>query len=465
MELFETVSRDVEPTGQVDVDNGTPGECYTELLTGSAGTGKTYEINQRLKADPRYGLLCATTGIAAINMGEGVTTINAALKYFNTESLTDAYVSGQLVRQLRRISNQGYRNLVVDEVSMMPAEQLDTLIWALDALAGQSTAKPLGLVLTGDMCQLPPIPVVDKKTGRKRVPWIFEAEAWLRFARNTVRLTKCWRQADGPFLEALGYMRQGQGAPAAELLNGSVEYALNDDREFVGSSIKSTNEEVERFNRACHQQVQGRAIETAATRWTAEVDYKGQPKYPAEWKHVPDTLRLKEGAYVMILANQRCEEYDGGFLYVNGDCGWVRGFNPDTGALLVELKRSGKVVDVEFVTRRSEQKEEPLTLFNHTASGFDEVRAPHYDEEKKRWVLGEIRYMPLRLAYATTVHKAQGLTLDAVQINLSNAFFGQPAMAYVAFSRCRSAQGLRVVGSPELLRRRVCVDPKVVRFL
>ena len=141
-----------ELTVDADISGYTEKQATTSFLTGSAGTGKTYLIRQRLTENPLYGLLCATTGIAAINLGEGVTTINSALKYFNTESLTEAYVSGWLVRRLRRIAESGYQNIVVDEASMMAAEQLETLVRGLDDLAGQKTAKPLGLVLTGEFC-------------------------------------------------------------------------------------------------------------------------------------------------------------------------------------------------------------------------------------------------------------------------------------------------------------------------
>src|SRR5262249_13912154 len=88
-----------------------------------------------------------------------------------------------------------------------------------------------------------------------------------------------------------------------------------------------------------------------------------------------------------------------------------------------------------------------------------------WDPKKGFWVRGAIRYMPLRLAYATTVHKSQGLTLDRIQVDLRNAFLGQPAMTYVALSRCRTADGLHLVGSPEMLSRRCRVDAKVVRWL
>lgn len=419
------------------------------FLTGSAGTGKTYEIRRRLAENPLYGLLCATTGIAAINLGEGVVTINSCLRYFNSESLTDSYVSGRLIRTLRGIADSGFQNLVVDEVSMMSGEQLDVLLKALDDLEGQK-GKKLGLVLTGDFCQLPPI----------KAKWAFEAECWPRFQVATEKLTKYWRQEDGAFLEALSAMRRGDGQAAADWLDRcGIEYATNDDLEFQGTTIKAGNDEVNRYNWACHQKVTGRMITSTATRWSCVRNSRGELVFPGEWRLIPDKLQVKEGAYVMILANQRREPGVGSFLYVNGDCGTVEGLS-ESGGIQVRLRRNSEVVTVNEIIRKNAQKEEPPALFRQ-----DGDRRGYFDEEAKRWVIGEITYMPLRLAYATTVHKSQGLSLDAVQINLSNAFFGSPAMEYVAFSRCRTPQGLRVVGSREAVVSRCKVDPRVRRFL
>lgn len=434
--------------------------AYCEFLTGSAGTGKTYQIRQRLAENPSYGLLCATTGIAAINLGENTTTVNSALcGYFNTAELIDRYLSGRLVQELARLRNKlGYENLVIDEISMMPAVQLDTIVQAFDDLA-KRRSKPMGLILTGDFCQLPPV----NRKGEPEQGFAFYSDHWSRFEENTTKLTKNWRQADQAFLEALSQMRQGNGGCATEwLASGNLQYFSNTLIDFPGTTIVATNEEVRRINNVCHQQVQGRLTVSKPKRWG---------KQKSEWKLIEDELKLKVGAYVMILANASTRvatgEYDEDdkpiyrreLVYANGDCGNVVGIDSATGCLQVELKRSGKTVVVSYVTRAWEQKERPDDI------GPDDPAQPYFDEEKKRWVLGTVTYMPLRLAYATTVHKAQGLTLDACQINLSNAFFGQPAMAYVAFSRCRSLEGLRVVGGRELLAKRVCVDPRVMRFL
>jgi len=419
---------------------------YCEFLTGAAGTGKSYEINRRLEDDPSYALVCATTGIAAINLGENVTTINAALKYFDTDSLMDAYINGFITQRLNKLYKQGYKNIVIDEVSMMAADQLDIIMRALDQLAEYATVrKPMGLILTGDFCQLPPV----------KAQWAFESESWPRFEANTVRLTTSWRQANPNFQLALQAMRKGAGADGVEALAScQLEYATNNSLDFPGTTLVSKNDEVERFNWACHSKVKGQMTTAPSSRWG---------KQKGEWKLIPEALQVKLGSYVMILANSKFnydeQEYQSKYEYVNGDCGYVEDFDPTSGVYHVRLRRSGRVVGVTPVTRKNEEKE--LTAFHQSA---DSGKA-YYDEQRKRWIVGEVTYAPLRLAYASTVHKSQGLSLDAVQINLTNAFFGSPAMAYVALSRCRTPEGLRIVGSKELLAKRVCTDPKVIRFL
>jgi ATP-dependent exoDNAse (exonuclease V) alpha subunit len=96
----------------------------------------------------------------------------------------------------------------------------------------------------------------------------------------------------------------------------------------------------------------------------------------------------------------------------------------------------------------------------------DNLRDPMTGElTKAKGVVGSVEYLPLRLAYASTIHKSQGLTLDNVQIDFRDRFFGNPGMMYVALSRCRTPEGLRLVGSEEMMIKRTVVNQKVKRFL
>lgn len=445
-------------------DNERHAAC--SFLTGSAGCGKTYTIAQRIIADPNYALLAATTGISAINLGENVTTVNSALGYYDTESLLDNYINGRVLAKLNKLAKLGYKNLVIDEVSMMPAEQLEIITRAADDLANYSSMadrEPMGIVLTGDACQLPPI----------KAKWFFESSVWPRYAENMTRLTKCWRQSNLDFQSALAAFRKGDGQTGVDLLDScGVRYADNNLLDYPGTTIVSKNDEVDRFNWACHQKVHGPITRSISTRWG---------KQKPEWKLIPEFLQVKIGAYVMLLTNQkslplysdewfeRDEETgerlsrDAGFEFVNGDCGMVVDLDPSSGVYQVRLKRDDRIVRVSQITRRNEQKEKPDDLSSFDEGEMDNV--PYYDSERKRWVVGVVTYMPMRLAYASTVHKSQGLSLDSVQVNLSNPFFSQPAMVYVSLSRCRDALGLRIVGTKDLLVKRTRTDPKVRAFL
>jgi hypothetical protein len=155
------------------------------------------------------------------------------------------------------------------------------------------------------------------------------------------------------------------------------------------------------------------------------------------------------------------------FRWVNGDCGYVRGFQ--LSGVLVELIRTGETVAIDSIERRTQQKAPPDEF---TDDEIDQAKlgkrlsdGTFYDPKKGFWVRGAITYMPLRLAYATTVHKSQGLSLDRIMVDMRHSFLGEPAMSYVAMSRCRTAEGLHIVGDAKLVERRCKIDEAVRRWL
>lgn len=179
---------------------------------------------------------------------------------------------------------------------------------------------------------------------------------------------------------------------------------------------------------------------------------------------IPPVFNLKIGAYVMILSN---EAETGGRIpgtirtalaYANGDCGWIEEFDKE--GVTIKLARNGESVTVPFITRRNESKEAPKD-----GAFYADRERVYRDVKRRRWIYGEITYMPLRLAYAATVHKTQGLTLDAIQVDIRGHFYGSPGMAYVSLSRVRTPEGLRIIGSPELLARRINVDERVLPWI
>jgi len=420
------------------------------FITGKAGTGKTTLIKQQIEKDPSFGLLCATTGIAAVNLG--TTTINSTFKYFDTASLVDKFIEGKVQATLARLA-KSYRFLILDEASMLEGEALDVFVNAIEQVnARESTKRPIGLILTGDFGQLGPI-----STKEKKAKWAFEGECWDRFEEEggTTFLTHVWRQESKPFVEALELARMGRGMEAEKMLVGlGAKFNSGLDPNFDGTTIMAKNEEVDSYNLIRLGRIGGKPISTLK---------KVEGKALGEWKQIPDKLNVKVGAYVMILVNKSLGYVDGmsiGFEYSNGDCGTIQDFNPLTQTFMVKLARNGEVVSVPPVTRFNESKHKPDAT-EELPDGFE----PYYDDERQRWIYGAVTYSPIRVAYAVTTYKSQGLTLDKVQIDCRNWFMSNPNQLYVALSRARSVEGMRLVGAEGILGKRCKVDPKVLNWL
>jgi ATP-dependent DNA helicase PIF1 len=433
-----------EDTFDLTMASGLPNFLANGIVVHNSG--KTFLVKKRIEDDPFYGLLTSSTGVAAVNLGG--TTLNSALKFFDTASLAENYERGKLQATLAKISRTGVKNLVLDEVSMTAAPQIDIICSALEEVNRRSTTEhPLGFVTVGDPLQLPPV----------KAEWFFKAQAWAKFQKNTTKLTKIWRQSDPAFLNALNFLRSGNGAEAAEILKDIVTFAPVVNKSWDGTTIVGKNDQVDRHNYLRLMQVTGQLYNIDSARWG---------KQATEWaRHIPAQLQIKVGALVVILTNDSPE-----FTYANGDTGHVRGFEP--GYVLVELKRNGEVVKIGKIHRTVTTREEPPEL-----AGMDPMDLPEassgnapfgkisFDPDREVWHVGGIRFMPLRLAYASTVHRSQGLSLDSVQVDLRDTFTGMPAMVYVSLSRVKTPQGLRIVGTPDLIIKRCNVDAEVIPFI
>jgi hypothetical protein len=407
-------------------------EPIFHYISGVAGTGKTTLIQNRV-AEYDDALLMATTGIAAVNLGEGVTTINSNLMFFDTNDLRSAYEVGRLGAFLKRFYGSGYHRLIVDEVSMMDGEQLTILVTCIEGLNEWYLANhydPLGLTIVGDFFQLPPV----------NAPFVFESPVWDRFESNTIKLKKIWRQTDPAFLRALHAVRCGDGKAALDYF--APRLSRSQESQWDGTTIFAKNDEVDRHNKL-------RMLQLLAPADTFPTEREG--KQSGEWKHIPDTLVLKPGCLVMALANRRWPKGpdDVGpmpLMYANGDLGHYLGKANDRQAR-VRLMRNGEEVDViQAVKEKS------------TATGNKGVKAPRTEVE------GSVRYMPLRVAYASTCHKTQSLTLDRVQVVYHSQFWSQPGMLYTALSRCRTPGGLRLVGTEQQFAMRCRSNPKLGRW-
>lgn len=431
-EIFEEVK---EPQTKLQLDETAVKKLIEDdfgFLTGNAGTGKSTIINEISRLHPELLEVCASTGIAAVNLNSK--TLHSTLKYFDTKSLENNWREGKLHFYLRLVRARKQK-LLIDEVSMIPKEQLDFLVNAIDDINSDNSGRKLGCWLAGDICQLPPV---------KAEP-IFKSDYWDRFENNTVRLTKVWRQDNLEFMEAINLIRHSKANEAMELLQKcGVTFVNKIDDNFLGTTIIPKNDEVDFYNEKRLRQVSSPLLRVTA------INRGAQHK---EWQRmIPYELRLKVGAYVMILCNQIPD-----FEYVNGDCGTIEDYSSASETFKIKLKRTGEIVSIGRINRFNMQDNEPdRPIGNFT---------PYTDFKSGQWITGAISYFPLRLAYASTTHKTQGLSLDYVQIDSRHNFFGAPSMAYVAISRARTPEGLFIVGNPKSVASKINMSKDVIKYV
>lgn len=365
-----------------------PQDVDVRLVTGNAGTGKTYTVREMAKRNKSM-ILCATTGIAAVNLD--TITLNSLLKFFNTASLIQNYTTGMLTRRLRELYiDRGLRILGIDEISMMPAAQLEVIYQAMQTV-NQRLAEPIRLILTGDFAQLPPV-----STPEEPADWCFTAPCWEVIGRNVERLTKVWRQTDPQFLVGLNMARKGFGMEAAKALRGAgVKYAGGLDEQFPGTTIFAINRRVDEFNQKRLGQL---------TTPDIRLDNKFGGIAKSEWKNqIPgcpggkvSPLVVKEGALVMILANDTDGGANGEMAYGNGDLGTVLGMRGI--GIVVKLQRTGDTVIIGKIRRWHEcEKDSPGAKWEESLRG--------QDGRQGGWACGWMEWYPLRLGWATTVHK------------------------------------------------------------
>ena len=368
------------------------------LLTGPAGSGKTYVLNQFIKyakADGKSVAVTATTGLAATHIGGN--TIH---------SWSGIGIHDNLPPHLLRDMPKGRREtilktdiLIIDEISMLHNFRLDMVDQVARAIREKD--EPFGgiqVVLCGDFFQLPPVTRGDEGAGK----FIVESNVWQELDPVICYLDEQHRQEDDDFLEILQALRANDiRRHHAEKLLGQVDIALDNVTE-----LHTTNIDVDKINYERLAQLPGEAH-------VYNMTHTGSENYVETLKRsclANEELVLKKGALVMMIKNNPERRY------VNGSLGTVIDFEKNTDYPIVDL-RTGRTITV-------------------TPDSW-ELR----DGDKKRASLSQL---PLRLAWAITIHKSQGMTLDAARIDLRRAFV--EGMGYVALSRVRSLKTLSLLG-------------------
>ncbi len=383
------------------------------FLTGEPGSGKTHTVNAYVEWLRHCGIepaITASTGIAATHIG-GLTIHSwsgIGVRHKLTEYDLDHISQNKNVT--RRINNA--RILIIDEVSMLSANTLSMI----DAVCRETRRNHevfggLQVILVGDFFQLPPISRRDDETAQQtmmdmddREKFAYQSFVWTKLNPLVCYLSEQHRQEDNVFLEFLGAMRRAAITDSHRQLL-STRYVKEPPHDVT--HLYSHNADVDTIN--------NHKLHTLAGKTKVfEMGGKGPEKLVASLKRgclSPEKLSLKVGARVMFTKNDGIKQ-----RYVNGTLGIVTGFGKDDGWPIVKTI-TGAIVLVEPNEWRIE------------------------DDGK---ILARIIQVPLRLAWALTVHKSQGISLDAAHMDLANTFeYGQ---GYVALSRVRTIKGLTLSG-------------------
>lgn len=387
------------------------------FLTGEPGSGKTHTINQYVRWLREHDVepaITASTGIAATHIGGMTIHSWSGIGVKKNLTALDLDMIASNERVAKRVGRA--QVLIIDEVSMLSAETLSMA----EAVCREvrRNREPFGglqVVLVGDFFQLPPVVTRDRDAGNrlgfgeteygmKPAPFSFRSAAWERLNPLVCYLSEQHRQEDAEFLELLSTVRSGE-------TNGEIGETLAARRIEENRSpadlprLYSHNADVDRVNEARLLAIPGAVRKFTMTSRGPDVLVDALKRGCLS----PEVLSLKAGARVMFTKNKP----DGSF--VNGTLGEVEGF-ADGGVPIVRTLNNRRIYA------------EPMewTVTDGTRS------------------LAKIEQVPLRLAWALTVHKSQGMTIDAAVMDLSDAFeYGQ---GYVALSRVRSLSGLHLLG-------------------
>ena len=369
------------------------------FLTGAAGTGKTYVLNEYVDYLKEHGVavaVTASTGIAATHIG-GM-TIHSWSGIGIKDSLSDWDIDAMTQKQYLAKRFEKTKVLIIDEVSMLHANMLDMIDTVARTM--KRVDMPFGgmqIVLSGDFFQLPPI-----VRGGSESAFADSSDAWRGADIRVCYLTKQYRQSDNDYADLLNDIRDGK---VSNETHKKLKSRINKKIEAGNiTQLYTHNVDVDARNNEELDKLGGRVTKY-------EVRGKGKQSVVDALKRgvlAPEVLELKKDAVVMFVKNDR----EG--RYVNGTIGRIIGF--EYGNPVVK-----------------------------TQSGSEIIAEPaEWSIEENGKVLGTIEQVPLRLAWAITVHKSQGMSLDSAEIDLSKAF--TPGQGYVALSRLRSLDGLYLKG-------------------